>query len=264
MNEAIIRRRLGLVDHCLLTQVRLFSIESAGFDLSVPHYRPYPIQIDPPDWIAQPRPAVGLAFDIQRKIKPANVDREYIRLSYPTSAFSWSKRLAVVAELAELIRTEGNSWMVATYPIHWSAQSRQREHIPLSLVDDDQEVRWINPAAKAHGLVGAEFPTNQRHRLLGDEIPWEQYDDAYAISAEDEASGLPVWFLAAKKELTAFDIPEWDLTRSIIQFHAIRCARLQKSRKRKSYLDSAVQEYLSTFERYFGCAPQGFVQSITA
>jgi hypothetical protein len=262
MNEARIRQRLGLVDLCPLIQVRLSPIESAGFSLSVPHYRPCPIQIEPPDWTIQPRPAVGLAFDIQRKIKPMSVDREYIRLSYPTSAFSWTKRLAVVAEVADLIRSEGNSWMAATYPIHWSAQSRQREHIPLALVDDDQEVRWINPAAKAHGLVGAEFPTNQRHRLLGDEIPWDQYDDAYAISAEDEATGLPVWFLATKNELAPFDIHESDLTRSIIRFHAIRCARLQKSRKRKPFVDIAVEEYLSTFKRYFGSAPQGFAQAI--
>ena len=264
MHEVKVRQRQGLMDQCLLTQVRLFSIESAGFNLSVPHYRPYPIQIDPPDWTDQPRPAVGLAFDIQRKIKPVNVDREYLRLSFPTSPLSWSKRLAVVAEVAELIRTEGNSWMAATYPIHWSAQSRQREHIPLALVDDDQEVRWINPAAKAHGLVGAEFPTNQRHRLLGDEIPWDQYDDAYTISAEDEATGLPVWFLATKNELASFDIHESELTRSIIRFHAIRCARLQKIRKRKLFVDIAVEEYLSTFKRYFGCAPQGFAQAIAA
>ena len=264
MNEAKVRQRLGLMDQCQLAKVRLIPIELAGFDLSVPHYRPAPIQLDPPDWIAQPRPAVGLAFDIQRKLKPANVDREYLRLTYPTSPFSWAKRLAVAAEMAELIRSEGHSWMAATYPIHWGVLSRQREHIPLALVDDDQEVRWINPAAKAHGLVSAEFPTNQRHRLLGDEIPWDQYDDAYAISAEDEATGLPVWFLATKNEIASFDIHESELTRSIIRFHAIRCARLQKSRKRKPFVDIAVEEYLSTFKRYFGCAPQGFAQAIAA
>jgi len=188
--------------------------------------------------------------------------KEFMRLSFETSPYSWEKRVAVLAELAELIRSEGPTWYAATYPFRAHSGSTQLEHIPLALVDDDRELRWIHPAAKAHGLVNAEFPVNQRHRSLGDQIPWETYEDAHAMAAEDEATGLPVWFVAARHELSSFEIPPDELARSVIRFHAIRSARLKKSRSRKPFLAAAIEEYLTTFKRYFICEPAGFAQSV--
>ena len=264
MHENTIRQRLGLTIQCHLAPLTLTSMNWGGYKVSDPHYRFSPIQLDPPEWNSQPRPEIAVAFDVQRPNRKVSPEKEFLRLSFQTSPYSWEKRLAVLAELAELVQSEGPTWFAATYPFRPHTQSKQTEHIPLALVDDDQDLRWINPAAKAHGLVNAEFPVNQRHRCLGDEIPWETYEDAYAISAEDEATGVPVWFLAAKNELAPFDVPPGDLARTIIRFHATRCARLKKSRTRKPFVEAAVQEYLSTFKRYFARLPEGFGQALAS
>lgn len=262
MQDNTIWKRLGLSAQCKLSQMKLWGLTLGSYEASVPHYRFSPIQLDPPDWISQPRPEIAVGFNVTRPYVEKGDRKEFMRLSFPTTPFSWEKRLAVLAELAELIRTERTTWTVASLPFCPLPQQKQIEHIPIALVDDDQEIRWINPAAKAHGLVHADFPLVQHQRCLGDEIPWDQYEDAYAISAEDESTGLPVWFLATKNELASFDIPESDLTRSIIRFHATRCARLQKSRARRPFVEIAVQEYLSTYKRYFAVVPQTLAQGL--
>lgn len=262
MHEYTIRQRLGLAAQCHLEELTLRSMTLGGYEVSVPHYRFSPLQIDPPAWEVQPRPEIAVAFDVTRPNKKQPSVKEFMRLSFETSPYSWEKRVAVLAELAELIRSEGPTWYAVTYPFRAHAQAAQLEHIPLALVDDDRELRWLHPAAKAHGLVNAEFPVNQRHRCLGDVIPWEAYEDAHAMAAEDEATGVPVWFAAARHELSSFEVPPEELARTVIRFHVTRCARLKKSRSRKPFLAAAIEEYLSTFKRYFVCVPTGLAQAI--
>jgi len=259
-----IRRFLNISPHCQLTRVKLKEMYQSQYNLSVPHFRFSPICCDPPGWESQPRPDIAVAFEAEHKATKTGQMKELLRLSLPSTAFSWEKRLAVIAELGRLLREGGPDWIVASYPICRVNHPINFEHIPIAILGEFGDLQWINPVAKAHGLLTAEFPDAQRNRVLGEEIDWAQWQDAHEISSEDEATGLPVWFLRAKTELAAFELPSKDLTRTVIHFHATRCAWDRKALALEPFVETAVAEYLSTFKRYFIFVPEGLAQAIAS
>jgi len=259
-----VRPFLGLSSHCQLTRVRLRQVYQSNYNLSVPHFRFSPVCCDPLDWELQPRPEVAVAFQADHKATKTGQVQELLRLSLPSTAYSWEKRLAVIAELGRLIRNGGPDWIVASYPICRVNHPVNLEHIPVAILGEHGNLLWVNPAAKAHGLLNIDFPDTQRHRVLGDEIDWDHWQDAHEISSEDEATGLPVWFLRTKNELASFGLPCKDLTRTVIHFHATKCAWDQKALDLEPFVETAVAEYLSTFKRYFTFVPEGLAQAIAS